>query len=39
MDQILPYVAWITLLAYLTDLGSRLLSRRLYPWYHDKGAP
>lgn len=38
MDQILPYVAWITLLAYLTDLGLRLLSRRLFPWYHGKGA-
>lgn len=36
MDQILPYVAWITLLAYVTDLGLRLLSRRLFPWYHGK---
>jgi NitT/TauT family transport system permease protein len=34
MDQILPYVVWITLLAYLMDLGLRLLSRRLFPWYH-----
>ncbi len=38
MDQILPYVAWITLLAYLTELGLRLFSRRLFPWYHGKGA-
>ncbi len=36
MDQILPYVVWITLLAYLTDLGLRLVSRRLFPWYHGK---
>jgi len=34
MDVILPYVAWITLLAYLMDLGLRLLSRRFFPWYH-----
>jgi NitT/TauT family transport system permease protein len=34
MDQILPYVVWITILAYLMDLGLRLLSRRLFPWYH-----
>jgi hypothetical protein len=34
MDVILPYVAWITLLAYLTDLGLKQISRRLFPWYH-----
>ena len=33
MDQILPYVAWITILAYLTDLGLRVLTRRAFPWY------
>jgi NitT/TauT family transport system permease protein len=32
MDIILPYVAWITLLAFLTDYLLRLLSRRLFPW-------
>lgn len=37
MDVILPYVLWITLLAYVTDLGLRLLSRRAFPWYHEKG--
>lgn len=34
MDVILPYVAWITLLAYALDLGLRGLSRWLFPWYH-----
>lgn len=34
MDLILPYVAWITLLAYAFDLLLRRLSRRLFPWYH-----
>jgi len=33
MDVILPYVAWITLLAYLTDYGLRQLSRLAFPWY------
>ncbi len=32
MDVILPYVAWITLLAFLMDWGLRLLSRRAFPW-------
>ena len=32
MDVILPYVAWITLLAYLFDLALRMLNRRLFPW-------
>ena len=41
MDVILPYVAWITLLAYLTDVGLRLLTRAAFPWYRHavaKGA-
>lgn len=33
MDVILPYVAWITLLAWLLDAGLRLLTRRAFPWY------
>ncbi|MCU0767274.1 MAG: ABC transporter permease subunit [Gammaproteobacteria bacterium] len=33
MDVILPYVAWITLLAYLTDVALRLLTRAAFPWY------
>ena len=37
MDVILPYVVWITLLAYLTDIGLRKVSRVAFPWFH--GAP
>lgn len=33
MDIILPYVVWITLLAFMMDLLLRLLSRRAFPWY------
>lgn len=33
MDVILPYVAWITLLAFLLDLGLKQANRRLFPWY------
>ncbi|MGQ9368713.1 ABC transporter permease [Azospirillum sp. ST 5-10] len=32
MDVILPYVAWITLLAAAMDLSLRALSRRAFPW-------
>ncbi len=32
MDVIIPYVAWITLLAFLFDWMLRRLNRRLYPW-------
>ena len=32
MDVILPYVAWITLLAVVTDAAIAALSRRLSPW-------
>jgi NitT/TauT family transport system permease protein len=32
MDVILPYVAWITLLAFLMDRLLALASRRLFPW-------
>ena len=34
MDVILPYVAWITLLAFLLDWVLLWLSRRMFPWYH-----
>ena len=37
MDVILVYVAWISLLAFLMDLGLRALSRRLYPWAGEGG--
>lgn len=33
MDVILPYVAWITLLAFLMDWGLRKLQGKAFPWY------
>ncbi len=36
MDVILPYVAWITLLAFALDLGLRRLSEWLFPWFHSQ---
>jgi NitT/TauT family transport system permease protein len=33
MDVIIPYVIWITLLAFLMDAGLRLLQRRSFPWF------
>ncbi|OYY61321.1 MAG: lipid kinase, partial [Rhizobiales bacterium 35-66-30] len=32
MDVILPYVAWITLLAFLMDYGLRRLNTYAFPW-------
>ena len=32
MDVIIPYVIWITLLAFLTDLALRTIQRRAFPW-------
>ena len=32
MDVILPYVAWITLLAFMFDQLLAWLNTRLYPW-------
>ncbi|GIX21806.1 MAG: ABC transporter permease [Gammaproteobacteria bacterium] len=32
MDVILPYVAWITVLAYAMDWALRLAKDRLFPW-------
>ncbi|MEM7747326.1 MAG: ABC transporter permease [Pseudomonadota bacterium] len=37
MDIILPYVAWITLIAFLIDRFLLLASRRLFPWAHLQG--
>ncbi len=37
MDVILPYVIWITLLAYLIDRLLILLSRKAFPWNHLQG--
>jgi NitT/TauT family transport system permease protein len=36
MDIILPYVAWISLLAILMDVGMIWLSRRAFPWAHER---
>ena len=38
MDVILPYVAWITILAYGIDFALRRLSRRVFGWAHGNGA-
>lgn len=34
MDVILPYVFWITILAYLMDWLLKQLSHKVSPWYH-----
>lgn len=34
MDVILPYVAWISLLAIATDALLLLISRKAFPWAH-----
>lgn len=33
MDVILPYVLWITLLAFIVDYLFRRLNRVMFPWY------
>lgn len=33
MDVILPYVAWITFLAFLSDAALRRLQTRAFPWF------
>ncbi|MGH8471547.1 MAG: ABC transporter permease [Gammaproteobacteria bacterium] len=33
MDVILPYVAWITLLALLMDMGLKRATRAWFPWF------
>jgi NitT/TauT family transport system permease protein len=38
MDVILPYVAWITVLAFALDWSFRRVNRRLFPWYSGKNA-
>ncbi len=37
MDIILPYVAWISLLAIAADFVLMLISRRAFPWAHGDG--
>ena len=36
MDAILPYVAWITFLAYVLDLLLRKMQGRLFPWFAEE---
>jgi NitT/TauT family transport system permease protein len=38
MDMILPYVVWITLLAWLMDWGLKALTRKAFPWYEGARA-
>lgn len=38
MDVILPYVLWITLLAYAMDRLLRWLGRKAFPWYATGGS-
>ncbi len=38
MDVILPYVAWITLLAWAMDFSLRRLTQLLFPWYEGAKA-
>ncbi len=37
MDIIIPYVLWITVLAFLIDWSLRLTSRRAFRWAHVQG--
>lgn len=36
MDVILPYVLWITLLAFAFDSGLKWLRRAAFPWAHEE---
>lgn len=33
MDVIIPYVIWITILAFLMDYALRLLQQKAFPWF------
>jgi NitT/TauT family transport system permease protein len=35
MDIIIPYVIWISLLAFLADLAVRVWIKKRYPWLAD----
>ena len=37
MDLILPYVAWITLLAFIIDWLLIKLNQKLFPWFEAVG--
>jgi hypothetical protein len=34
MDVILPYVVWITILAYAMDWSLQKMSKLMFPWYY-----
>jgi NitT/TauT family transport system permease protein len=36
MDVILPYVAWITFLAFAADYGLRKIQERAFPWFNER---
>ena len=36
MDVILPYVAWITVLAFFFDWSLKQLSEKMFPWYYGR---
>jgi len=38
MAVILPYVAWITLLAFSMDWLLKQVARRAFPWYYGRGG-
>ncbi|HTF83593.1 MAG TPA: ABC transporter permease, partial [Cellvibrio sp.] len=38
MDVILPYVAWITLLAFLLDWLLDRISKRCFTWHHQEAG-
>lgn len=38
MDIILPYVAWISILAVAMDVTLRLIAHRAYPWAYPERA-
>lgn len=38
MDVILPYVVWITFLAFATDYLLRIISEKGFPWFHSTTA-
>lgn len=39
MDVILPYVLWITLLAFVMDYALRKISQLSFPWFHAQMNP
>ena len=38
MDVILPYVVWISVLAFIIDLLLRKVSQKFFSWYHTSNA-